>query len=387
MYLLAQKLNGDGTITGKEYAYTCDFEANEGQFIVAPFGANEVILAISKVDVPAEELKFDPLLCKMAIRIATAEDMEGNADAGLDIKTITEKPAIITINFEEIEKSLTETLKTYKGMVVIDSTLRMAKSKQKELAGLRNKIETFRKTKKKLLLAPVDAFETQCKSLVALIEQAEAPIKLGIAEFDDAKKEQKRITAAGIIGRIVAEYELQDEYAKKVVIEAKYANLTITDSEVENDVIRQVTILLGEQNKEIEKQEIIRSTVAEESKKLKTPLTVEQFSKIMNYGSTLEVLNEIRGTANRQYGIENPPAPEPVIETKTSLEAFAEVLTPEAELSSAEIDMEITEPIKIRVDTCFANIEIRGTLEELKSVTAFLKEHYIWNKVGLSGKM
>ena len=66
------------------------------------------------------------------------------------------------------------------------------KSTQRELAGVRNKIDTYRKDKKKIFSKPIADFENQCKELISLVEKAEQPIKDGIKVFDDLKREEKR---------------------------------------------------------------------------------------------------------------------------------------------------------------------------------------------------
>ena len=105
-----------------------------------------------------------------------------------DIRIINEVMPVIEVNFEEVKKALAETLTKYENIVVTEETLSGCKATQKELAGVRTKIDTYRKDKKKALSEPIIAFENQCKELIALIEKAEQPIKDGIKVFDDKKK-------------------------------------------------------------------------------------------------------------------------------------------------------------------------------------------------------
>lgn len=59
------------------------------------------------------------------------------------------------------------------------------------MAGLRNKIDTYRKDVKREMLTPIDIFEYQCKELIYLIADVEKPIKEGIKVFDDKRRKRK----------------------------------------------------------------------------------------------------------------------------------------------------------------------------------------------------
>ena len=121
-----------------------------------------------------------------------------------DIRIIEEQLPVIKINFDQLKEGLSETLKIYKNIVVTEETLPGCKQTQKELAGIRIKLDTYRKDKKKKLSKPIEAFENQRKELISLIEQAEAPIKDGIKVFDDQKREEKRLAAVKLIGVVIA---------------------------------------------------------------------------------------------------------------------------------------------------------------------------------------
>ena len=69
----------------------------------------------------------------------------------MEVKILKEQLPVIQINFDEMKLALSETLKDYKGIVVTEETLPTCKTTQRELAGVRNKIDTYRKDKKKIL--------------------------------------------------------------------------------------------------------------------------------------------------------------------------------------------------------------------------------------------
>ena len=111
----------------------------------------------------------------------------------MELLTTKEIKPVIEINYEDLKNELSSQLKKYENIVVTTDTLKDCKSTQKSLAGLKRKVDDYRKAKKKELSAPIIDFENQCKELVLMIESVEKPIKEGIAVFDDKKKEEKII--------------------------------------------------------------------------------------------------------------------------------------------------------------------------------------------------
>ena len=98
---------------------------------------------------------------------------------------------VINMNFEEVKASLIETTEKYKGIIVTEDGLMDCKATQKDLAKIRNDIDSYRKAVKKEMEKPIKEFESQCKELISLVEDAEQPIKEGILLFDNKRREEK----------------------------------------------------------------------------------------------------------------------------------------------------------------------------------------------------
>ena len=126
---------------------------------------------------------------------------------------INKELPVIKMNFEEVKESLQETMKKYEGIIVTEEGLKDCRATQKDLASLRNKIDTYRKDVKREMLIPIDVFEYQCKELIKTIEDVEKPIKEGIKIFDDKRREEKREKALELIKESVAKHNLNKEYA------------------------------------------------------------------------------------------------------------------------------------------------------------------------------
>ena len=278
----------------------------------------------------------------------------------MEVKILQETLPVIQINFDEIKLKLTETLKDYQGIVVTEETLSACKSTQKELAGVRNKIDTYRKDKKKILSKPITDFENQCKELISLIEQAEAPIKEGIKVFDDEKREMKRQQAIELSKEVAKEYELNEKYSLRLQILDKYSNLTAKSCEVKDDLICQAIALKVEQDRETELIEIIKDTIESENERINRKMQFEDFQRYIDRGmTTKEVITEIRLAANRIYEAENPKqeqvkeiVPEPFKEPSTN--------------ESKEVEQ-----------MYYAIYKVTGTHSNLLKVSKFLKDNRI----------
>lgn len=225
---------------------------------------------------------------------------------------------VISMNFDEVKASLAETVAKYKGIIVTEDGLQDCKATQKELAGLRIKIDNYRKEVKKEMSKPIEHFEGQCKELIKLVEEAETPIKKGILVFDNAKKEEKRQAALTIIADVVKEHQLSEKYANQVNVLDKYMNLTAKPSEVKRDVEQRVYLLLQEQNKELEMLQILKDTIENANKGIKTPLKLEDFQNLINMNMpTSRIIQEINKRAELIKEAEKPKpveAPAPVTE-------------------------------------------------------------------------
>lgn len=294
------------------------------------------------------------------------------------IKIINEQAAIIEINYEEMKLSLAETLLMYKGIVVTEESLKSCKEAQKELASTRVTLDNYRKNKKKELSKPIAAFEDQCKELIEMVEQAEAPIKEGIKVFDDIKKEEKRQKALELIQEVIKEQELNEKYAARLDVIDKYCNLTAKEKDVKDDLISRATTLKVEQDRESELIDIIKSTIELENVKLYQKMKFEDFKRYIDRGMTAkEVIAEIRFKADAIYLAENPPIIEKSIETQEF--ALEEPIVEPLNVPTIDDNKEMEQ-------LYYAEYKIIGTHKRLLEVSKFLKDNNIEYKVVEQGE-
>jgi hypothetical protein len=231
-----------------------------------------------------------------------------------DLLITNQKLPIIDINFEEVKEDLKEQLEGYKSLVVTDESLSLCKNQQKSLAGLKGKIDTYRKDVKRVMSEPIIAFEDKCKQLVSLIEQAEQPLKDGIKVFDDMKREEKRAAAQIIINAAIVKHGLLEKYAYQLTVVDKYLNLTSKTSEVKEDVDQRIFVLVGQQQKEQELLELIQDAIDTVNKSIKKQVNISSVQWMINRGmSTKEVIQSINSLADQIREAENPKPVEEIV--------------------------------------------------------------------------
>lgn len=297
----------------------------------------------------------------------------------MEVKVLNEIKPVIEINFDQMKTALTETLEKYNGIVVTEETLSGCKATQKELAGVRTKIDRYRIDKKKELSKPITAFENQCKELISLIEKAERPIKDGIKVFDDKKRAEKREVAEKLIKEVAESLELREKYTKQLTVDEKYCNLTAKESDVRGDLEARAMALLSEQQREDELMEIIKDCIETENERIEAKLKFEDFQRLIDRGMpTKDILAEVRARAEQIYRAENPPEPVPEPEPEPMPE-------PEPELMPEPITE--PEPVEIEESTYYANYRITGTEKQLKAISQFLRANGITYKVTDQGQI
>jgi histone H3/H4 len=211
-----------------------------------------------------------------------------------DFEIIELQEPVIKANFDDMKASLEDALKKYAGLIVTEKTYPDAKAQMKDIAGLRRKIDDFRKEKKAELSKPIASFENRCKELITLIEQVEEPIREGVAVFDNARREEKRKAAEQIIKDTAKDCGLNETHASRITVNDKWLNLTAKESDVKSDIEILVMSLLKDQEAEAERISIITQAIERANADLKTKIEFSEFQHLVDRGvSTPEILDQI----------------------------------------------------------------------------------------------
>lgn len=275
---------------------------------------------------------------------------------------VTKQLPIVSMNFDEVKASLIETTEKYKNIVVTEEGLKDCKATQKELAGLRNKIDSYRKDVKREMERPIKSFESQCKELIKLIADAEAPIKDGIAVFDNKRRLEKEEIAKELIQIAIQEHRIEEEYASKLTVLDKYLNLNCSKKSVKEDIEVRAVSLKQQQEADKAKRAMLEATIESTleivNKDLKTPLKAEQFKKYINMGWDIKlIVNQINSEA------ELIKKAEMVVEEKSK----EEVQIP--------VDLKVPEIKETKEKKLFINMKVQDTKERMAALSKFLKSN------------
>ena len=372
MFVKVKIVESNGMAKGRAYTYESENDLSIGDKVIADMAGSDKVLMVVDFAEPEDYENVDFEIKKIkSIYLGEADSDGVIPEKTIDILIEKETLPVIKINFESLKSELTETLQKYSNIVVTEQSLSGCKSTQKELAGLRIKIDNYRKDKKKELSAPIVAFEEQCKELVSLIEKAEQPIKDGIKVFDDKKKDSKRELAVKIIASVVEENGLFIKYAQRLDVSERYCNLTATELDIRNDVEARAMALKVEQDRELELIEIIKSTIDFENEKIKSKMSLADFQRVIDMGMPItQIIAEVKASAQRIYAAEN-------IKEEVKEEIKEEVKeSPREEVKAPTIQ-----------EKYFAVYRIVGTERELLSISAYLKSENLEYSVTDQGEI
>lgn len=295
---------------------------------------------------------------------------------------INKELPVIKMNFEEVKGSLQETMKKFEGIIVTEESLKDCKATQKDLAGLRNKIDTYRKDVKREMLTPIDIFEYQCKELIGLIADVEKPIKEGIKVFDDKRREEKRQKALELIKESITKHNLSKEYASKLTVKNEYLNLSKSLKSVREDIESRALLLEREQEDEKQRKEMLRvsieNAISVANEGINTKLKFEDFTKYIEFGWPLDrILKEINDKATMIKEAEKPKE-QPKVEVKESVQ------TPLVSKPLENVKKEVEE---IRQDKFFVDVYVEHNFEMIQALSKFLKDNGYNYEVHKKGKV
>lgn len=305
-------IGSDGNTKGRAYTYKSAIPVAVGDRVMADMAGTKKELEVVETGVPRAEIENLPFEIKLIDGLA--EPGEPAAAPSLDIRIVKETPPVVEINFEELKASLSSMLSIYENIAVTEQTLQGCKATQKELAGIRAKIDKYRKEKKKELSRPITAFENQCKHLVSMVEAVEKPIKEGIAMYDDDRRAAKRKQAEEIRESLLKDSGLDEKHSAMLRIKDAHCNLSVSKAMVESDLKAEIETLLEKQRSEDMKKEAVLAAIEAQNGRLKKKLSLEDFRYLL-HAELPTILREIQLKADIVFEAENPkeepPTPEP----------------------------------------------------------------------------
>lgn len=282
---------------------------------------------------------------------------------------------VINANFEEVKVSLIETMEKYKGIVVTEDGLKDCKATQKDLAKIRNDIDTYRKLIKKEMTAPITEFENKCKELIALVKETETPILEGIAIYDEKRRQEKIDYILDNITIAVSEVGLNEKYAARLnVNDIKFTLNTSLKSIIEdiNEKAKNLKALqIAEEEKIKSDISIIETTLQASNEGQEVVLEVNNY--IDKYKNGMPLNGVIQAINNDRRLIETTA--KKTLERVEKETKENEVAIPE-EIKAPEAKVEESRDRKVNeIKKCFYTLKITHDLDHMRELAKFLKEN------------
>ena len=108
---------------------------------------------------------------------------------------VNQHPGKITSNFEEIKSIAISKTQALSGVIVTEDTVKDTKKDIAEFRGYQKEVNLRRVEAKKEFLKPFETFESQCKEVIEILEQAIEPMDKQVKEFDEKQKADKKAKA------------------------------------------------------------------------------------------------------------------------------------------------------------------------------------------------
>ena len=140
----------------------------------------------------------------------------------------------IEANFDETKAWLTENLEPLRTMAVTAESAAQAKQYRAAVRKIRDRIDESRKMAKAAALEAYSSFETKCKELTALCEEAAGALDVQIKAMEEAVKQEKKDRLAAYFAQVVgdmAEWLTFDD-----CFNPKWLNATYAESTAQMDV-------------------------------------------------------------------------------------------------------------------------------------------------------
>lgn len=290
----------------------------------------------------------------------------------------------IEANFEETKVWLTENLEPLRTMAVTPESTAQAKEYRAAVRKIRDRIDESRKMAKAAALEAYSSFETKCKELTALCEEAANALDVQIKAMEEAAKQEKKDRLAAYFAQVVgdmAEWLTFDDCFNPKWLNATYAestaqmdiNAAIDRCRADLNAIRALhsefeTTLLDEYTRTrnisavlVKNETLGRMKAAEEERKRK------EAEAAAKYEASLEELKRVADETMRQ-------AEQKASETgRSTVETLGELSKPFNDLVDEDgHEMPAAQEPEYKVD-----FRVFGTARQLDGLKAYMQKNGI----------
>ena len=217
----------------------------------------------------------------------------------MEIKTISQVPAVINFNFDDVKKALQEYSEKYKNLIVTEENEKEMIDVKNELGKLEKEIDKYRLDNKKAMEKPIKEFEAKCKDLIEILKNVSDPIREQLNLFEENRKKQKEEEVKLLIEDVVNKYGLEVKYASQLTINSKYLNKGQKEKDTIKDLEQRAELLKNSQDQEKQLKKIkeeridfIQKTIEKKNKELDLNLKISNFMFLVDKELT-EIMEEI----------------------------------------------------------------------------------------------
>ena len=152
----------------------------------------------------------------------------------LELKLSEIKPVPVTFNYEELKKEVAERTAPYKGLIVEEDAIPVAKTDLANLRKLEKAIDDRRKAVKKEYNAPYMEFEAKIKDILSDIQAAEQNIDSQVKAFEKKVEDEKLSQIQKFFG--LAFGELAKDIRFEKVYNPKWLNKGYKMADIEEEI-------------------------------------------------------------------------------------------------------------------------------------------------------
>ncbi|MCM3396815.1 DUF1351 domain-containing protein [Oceanobacillus profundus] len=213
------------------------------------------------------------------------------------MKTIELTPAVVEFNFDELSSVLDEQLSKYEGLEFTEKDAASCKKTITELNKGKKSLNDYRLKTKKELTVSVTEFENKCKELAGKFDQVINPLKEQHDQFEEERKEIKRLEIEGYIDHLIHIEGLNDKYAARLLVLESYLTKSKTIKSIKEELTVKAEHLGIAQDKYEADREIIKSHVELINTKENINLPESPFLSLLDHKEVADIKAQIETAA------------------------------------------------------------------------------------------
>lgn len=251
----------------------------------------------------------------------------------------------ISANFDETKAWLTENLEPLRTMAVTQESMSQCKQYRASIRKVRDRIDESRKLAKAAAMEAYSDFETKCKELTALCDEAANALDVQIKAMENAAKEEKRLRLMDYFAKTVG--DMAEWISFDDCFNPKWQNATYAESTAQADMCAAIDRCRADLN-------AIRALGSEfETELLAEYRTARNIGTVLMKNSTL---TRLKAEENERKRREAEAAAAAQKEKEQRFKMYA--MPPEmCEQQAAPLDPKLLEPVGYEVTA------VTGTLE------------------------